>query len=385
VTGIDCFTDYYPRELKEKNLQTARASARFRLVEGRLQDTELATLLDGAEHVYHLAAQAGVRASWGREFAHYTEHNVLATQRLLEAALGAGRPRIVYASSSSVYGDAPTLPLREDGPCVPVSPYGVTKLAAEHLCGLYHRNHGLPTVSLRFFTVYGPRQRPDMAFNRFLTAARDRAPITVYGDGLQTRDFTYVEDIVSAVRQAALSGRPGCVYNVGGGERVALNEVLRLVETVTGQHLQIQRQEPQKGDMRDTFADTTAARTDLGFRSTSHSSRASSASGSGSGGVLERTRPRRRPGARRPAGVRRQAARPRVARERLGRGRLGGRPEGDRQEGLGVGAAVLQAPDRRLPLRASTSRTPASPSPTRITRRAARPTTCWPSRPTGSS
>jgi len=268
VTGIDCFTDYYARELKEKNLEGPRANARFRLVEARLQDADLARLLDGAGHVYHLAAQAGVRASWGREFTHYTDHNVLATQRLLEAALGAGRPRIVYASSSSVYGDAPTLPLREDGPCVPVSPYGVTKLAAEHLCGLYHRNHGLATVSLRFFTVYGPRQRPDMAFNRFLTAARDGSPITVYGDGLQTRDFTYVDDIVSAVRQAALSGRPGCVYNVGGGERVALNEVLRLVETVTGQHLQIQRQEPQKGDMRDTFADTEAARRDLGFRST---------------------------------------------------------------------------------------------------------------------
>jgi nucleoside-diphosphate-sugar epimerase len=267
LLGVDCFTDYYPRELKERNLLALRAHERFRLVEERLQDAELVRLLEGASHVYHLAAQAGVRASWGSEFTHYTEHNVLATQRLLEAALAAGRPRIVYASSSSVYGDAPSLPLREDGPCQPVSPYGVTKLAAEHLCTLYHRNHGLATVSLRFFTVYGPRQRPDMAFNRFLRAARDRTPISVFGDGKQTRDFTYVDDIVTAVRQAALSGRPGCVYNVGGGERVALNEVLSLVETVTGQRLEIQRQEPQKGDMRDTFADTSAARRDLGFRS----------------------------------------------------------------------------------------------------------------------
>ena len=268
VTGLDCFTDYYAREIKERNLQPLRRSPRFRLVEERLQDTNLALLLDGAEHVYHLAAQAGVRASWGREFSHYTEHNVLATQRLLEAALAAGRPRIVYASSSSVYGDAASLPLREDGPCQPLSPYGVTKLAAEHLCVLYHRNFGLPTASLRFFTVYGPRQRPDMAFNRFLKAARDGRPITVFGDGTQTRDFTYVDDIVSAVRQAALSGRPGSVYNVGGGERVALNQVLQLVETVTGQRLEIQRQEPQKGDMKDTFADTSAAQRDLGFRST---------------------------------------------------------------------------------------------------------------------
>jgi nucleoside-diphosphate-sugar epimerase len=266
VVGIDCFTDYYPRSAKEENLSALRESARFRLVEARLQDADLAPLLEGASHVYHLAAQAGVRASWGREFAHYTEHNVLATQRLLEAALAAGRPTVVYASSSSVYGDAPALPLREDGPCQPVSPYGVTKLAAEHLAVLYHRNHGLPTVSLRFFTVYGPRQRPDMAFHRFLKAARDGEAVTVFGDGLQTRDFTYVADIVSAVRAAGLSGLPGSVYNVGGGERVALNEVLRLVESVTARPLRVDRQEAQKGDMRDTFADTTAARRELAFR-----------------------------------------------------------------------------------------------------------------------
>jgi UDP-glucose 4-epimerase len=268
VVGVDCFTDYYPRPFKERNLAVLRDEGRFRLVEARLQDAELAPLLDGVQHVYHLAAQAGVRASWGREFALYTDHNVLATQRLLEAAVAAGRPRLVYASSSSVYGDAPALPLREDGPCRPVSPYGVTKLAAEHLAVLYNVNHALPTVSLRFFTVYGPRQRPDMAFHRFLRGARDGETLTVYGDGRQTRDFTYVGDIVAAVRAAALSGRPGGVYNVGGGERIALNDVLRLVETVTGKTLRVVRQEAQKGDMRDTFADTRAARADLGFRST---------------------------------------------------------------------------------------------------------------------
>jgi nucleoside-diphosphate-sugar epimerase len=268
VTGVDCFTDYYPRAIKESNLARLRDCSRFRLVEGRLQDADLAGLLDGADHVYHLAAQAGVRASWGREFELYTDHNVLATQRLLEAAVAAGRPTVVYASSSSVYGDAPELPFREDGPCQPVSPYGVTKLAGEHLAVLYHRNHGLPTVSLRFFTVYGPRQRPDMAFHRFLRAARDAAELPVFGDGTQTRDFTYVADIVAAVRSAPLSGRPGSVYNVGGGERIALNEVLRLIETVTARPLTIQRLEKQKGDMRDTFADTAAARRDLGFRST---------------------------------------------------------------------------------------------------------------------
>jgi UDP-glucose 4-epimerase len=267
VVGIDCFLDHYPRPLKERNLVSARDHRLFRFVEGRLQDHDLPPLLRGAEQIFHLAAQAGVRASWGRDFSLYTDHNVLATQRLLEAAVGVGRPRLVYASSSSVYGDSPTLPLREDAPCQPVSPYGVTKLAAEHLGRLYHQSHGLPVVSLRYFTVYGPRQRPDMAFHRFLSAAQRGDAIHVYGDGEQTRDFTYVEDIVAATRAAAVSGRPGAVYNVGGGERVSLNQVLGTIEGITGCRLRILREEPQKGDMRDTFADTAAARRDLGFRS----------------------------------------------------------------------------------------------------------------------
>jgi len=243
VLGVDAFTDYYPRAAKEKNLAACRDHRSFRLVEGRLQDLDLRGVLEGAGQVFHLAAQAGVRASWGREFAQYTDHNVLATQRLLEAALPAGRPRIVYASSSSVYGDAPGLPL-------------------------YQKSFGLSVVSLRYFTVYGPRQRPDMAFHRFLKAARDAEPVHVFGDGGQTRDFTYVADIVAATRAAADSGRPGGVYNVGGGERIALREVLRRIEDVTGRRLTLVREEVQKGDMRDTFADTAAARADLGFRST---------------------------------------------------------------------------------------------------------------------
>jgi nucleoside-diphosphate-sugar epimerase len=209
-----------------------------------------------------------VRASWGKDFAVYTDHNVLGTQRLLEAAVAAGTPRLVYASSSSVYGDARELPLREEMACRPVSPYGVTKLAAEHLVHLYHRNHGLPVVSLRYFTVYGPRQRPDMAFHRFLRAALDGTSVHVFGDGEQTRDFTFIADILAATRAAADSGRPGCVYNVGGGERISLNAVLGLIGKLTGRPLEILREATQKGDMRDTFADTTAAQRDLGFRST---------------------------------------------------------------------------------------------------------------------
>jgi UDP-glucose 4-epimerase len=268
VVGIDAFIDYYPRAQKERNLEGPRSRPGFSFVEGLLQDLDLRPFLSGAGQVYHLAAQAGVRASWGREFAGYTEHNVLATQRLLEAALEAGVPRVVYASSSSVYGDAATLPLREDAACRPLSPYGVTKLAAEHLGLLYEKNHGLPVVSLRYFTVYGPRQRPDMAFHKFLKACRDGGTIRVYGDGKQTRDFTFIADIVSATRAAGDSGRPGCVYNVGGGERIALLDVLEMIQEVAGRRVEIVREEAQKGDMRDTFADTSAARRDLGFKST---------------------------------------------------------------------------------------------------------------------
>jgi nucleoside-diphosphate-sugar epimerase len=268
VVGVDAFVDYYPRAAKESNLARAREHRSFRLIEGALQEMDLAPVLEGAGQVYHLAAQAGVRSSWGRDFAIYTDNNVLGTQRLLEAAVAARVPRLVYASSSSVYGDSAELPLRESAPCRPVSPYGVTKLAAEHLAVLYEKSFGLPTVSLRYFTVYGPRQRPDMAFHRFLKAARDGGAIHVFGDGLQTRDFTFVADIVAATRAAADSGRPGGVYNVGGGERVALNDVLGRIEDVTGRRLTIVREPAQKGDMRDTFADTTAAARDLGFRST---------------------------------------------------------------------------------------------------------------------
>jgi nucleoside-diphosphate-sugar epimerase len=268
VVGIDAFLDFYPRAVKEVNLARARESRSFQLIEGAVQDIDLAPVLEGAGQVYHLAAQAGVRSSWGRDFAAYAEHNVLATQRLLEGALRAGTPRVVCASSSSVYGDAAALPLREDSACWPVSPYGVTKLAAEHLGRLYHLNHDLPVMSLRYFTVYGPRQRPDMAFNRFLRAALQGNSISVFGDGGQTRDFTFVADAVAATMAAGDRGVPGRAYNIGGGSRVSLNEVLDIVGRVTGKVLQINRGPAQKGDMRDTYADTSLAKADLGFRPT---------------------------------------------------------------------------------------------------------------------
>jgi UDP-glucose 4-epimerase len=265
VVGIDCFTDYYGRDIKERNLAWLRQQPGFRFVESPLQTVDLDDLLSGVTHVFHLAAQAGVRKSWGSDFLTYTTHNVDATQRLLEAVKERALTRFVYASSSSVYGDAVAIPMREDTMVQPLSPYGVTKLAAEHLCLLYTANYGVPTVSLRFFTVYGPRQRPDMGFHRFMRAALDQAPITLYGDGEQTRDFTFVDDIVAALMAAGDRGPAGGVYNIGGGSRVSINAVLDQIAQIAGHPLDIRREAAQKGDMRDTFADTSRARADLGF------------------------------------------------------------------------------------------------------------------------
>ena len=266
VVGIDGFVPFYPREVKEKNIANARGFKGFTLHEGLLEQTlELRRLLDGATAIYHLAAQAGVRSSWGGDFAGYVSHNVLGTQHLLEAAVSASVPRLVYASSSSVYGDVTELPLREAMALSPVSPYGVTKLAAEHLAHLYGKAHDLSVTSLRFFTVYGPRQRPDMAFHRFLKAIRDGQPITLYGDGEQTRDFTYVADLIDVLQVSLVQGRPGLVYNVGGGQRVSVLKVLETIGELTGREVKIVREATQKGDMRDTLADTTQAARDLGF------------------------------------------------------------------------------------------------------------------------
>jgi nucleoside-diphosphate-sugar epimerase len=265
VTGIDCFTDYYPRFIKEMNLGVNAAKPGFHFIIGSLQSTDLAALLEGKTHVFHLAAQAGVRKSWGSDFRIYTDNNVDATQRLLEACVGLPLHRFVYASSSSVYGDNVSIPMREDALPQPVSPYGVTKLAAEQLCYLYHANCHVPTTSVRYFTVYGPRQRPDMAFYRFIRAALRGDPITLYGDGEQTRDFTFVSDAVAATVAAGDRGGLGRAYNVGGGSRVSINRLFEIIGRIHGKPLQIRREPEQKGDMRDTFADTTRARADLGF------------------------------------------------------------------------------------------------------------------------
>jgi len=265
VTGIDCFTDYYPRDCKEHNLAKLRTHDRFTLLETALAGADWPRVLEDVTWIFHLAAQAGVRKSWGRDFHVYTVNNVEGTQILLEACKDRRIERLVYASSSSVYGDDVPLPMREDARPQPVSPYGVTKLSAEQLCHLYCVNYRVPAVSMRYFTVYGPRQRPDMGFHRFFLAAMRNEPVTVFGDGRQTRDFTFVSDAVGATVAASTRGTAGAVYNIGGGSRVELLDVFELIGRITGRPLRLNMTEPQAGDMRDTYADTARARTDLGF------------------------------------------------------------------------------------------------------------------------
>ena len=264
VRGIDCFTDYYPRERKLANLERALEHEGFTLHEDDIATTSLASLLDGVSVVYHLAAQPGVRSSWGTEFETYARNNVLATQRLLEACREAPLTKLLFASSSSIYGDAASRPTGESTTPSPVSPYGVTKLAAEHLCGVYRANFGLPTAALRLFTVYGPRQRPDMAFARLTDFAVNGGVFELYGDGEQTRDFTYVGDVVRAMGDAARSDWLG-VANVGGGLRVSMNEVIERLSQVCGE-VEVERLPRSAGDVRDTESDTTVAEAGFGYR-----------------------------------------------------------------------------------------------------------------------
>jgi UDP-glucuronate 4-epimerase len=265
VVGTDGFTTYYDPSLKRRNVEALAGSDRFRLVEGNLRDLDLSELLDGVEVVYHLAAQPGVRRSWGREFEIYLNENLLATQLLLEAVRSTEVRRFVFASSSSVYGDAERLPTRESDTPRPVSPYGVTKLAGEHLCHLYFSRFGVPTVPLRYFTVFGPRQRPDMAFTRFIQAATDDTEIEVFGDGLQSRDFTYVDDAVSATIAAGEKGRPGEAYNVAGGAQATVLEVIELLGELLGRAVPVRHLPPVPGDARHTGGDIEKARSDLSY------------------------------------------------------------------------------------------------------------------------
>ena len=266
VVGLDCFSDNYPAAQKLANLAWARDHDGFELHAVDLATADLSRVLDGCDVVFHLAAEPGVRSSWGSRFDRFVHNNVEATQRLLEAIRATSGTRLVYASSSSIYGESERLPTREDAPPRPLSPYGVTKLAGEQLCRVYHLNHGLETVALRFFTVFGPRQRPDMAFRRFCEAAARGGSIELFGDGRQSRDFTYVADVVAAIRAAgSAEGAGGRAYNVGGGSPVSLNAALEQLASIAGRPLDVSRAERESGDVLHTAADVTRAREELGF------------------------------------------------------------------------------------------------------------------------
>lgn len=266
VVGIDNFMDYYPRSIKEASIADLRKHPNCQFVEASLLEVDLTELLDGIDVVFHQSAQAGVRASWGENFKIYSDNNILATQLLLEACRKRHVNKFVYASSSSVYGDTKDLPMTESSLPCPVSPYGVSKLAGEHLCFLYYKNFGIPAVTLRYFTVYGARQRPDMAFHRFLKWALEDKPLKVYGDGEQSRDFTHVQDIVEANWLALKEALPGEVFNIGGGSRITLNGVIEIIRELVDRELEIHYQAEQKGDVRHTMADMTKAKEKLGYR-----------------------------------------------------------------------------------------------------------------------
>ncbi len=265
VRGVDCFTDYYAYKIKEANLAGFRSHPDFDFRDADLNEIDLVRLIDGMDGIYHLAAQPGVRASWGRSFDIYLNQNIRATQRLLEAIHNINGPRMAMASSSSIYGDTDQFPTPESARTAPLSPYGVTKQACEGLANLYCHNYGIDVISLRFFTVYGPRQRPDMAFHRFIKAMLTGNPITVYGDGSQTRDFTYIDDIIQGTIGSMEGGTAGKAYNLGGGHQTPLIDAIKLIESLTGANADIQFQEKQKGDVKDTSSDTTQAREDFGY------------------------------------------------------------------------------------------------------------------------
>lgn len=265
VVGVDCFRDYYPRARKEENLAAARQHVPFTFRELDLAVDDPAAALEGADLVFHLAGQPGVRPSWGREFDGYVRDNVIATQRLLECLKARPVKRLVYASSSSVYGNAEAFPTKETALPQPLSPYGLTKLAGEQMALLYMRNFGLPVVALRYFTVYGPRQRPDMAFSRFMHALSTHQAIEVLGDGEQTREFTYVSDAVDGTVKAAVADVAGMVINLGGGSRVSINRTLDLLADISGTAVMRRLVPAAPGDPRHTSASINLARRQLSW------------------------------------------------------------------------------------------------------------------------
>jgi UDP-glucose 4-epimerase len=263
VIGIDAFTNYYSRTIKERNIEDALKHKNFILIEKNILTMSNFPKVD---FIFHEAAQPGVRASWGRSFEVYVQNNILVTQKLLEFYKDKEIKKFVFASSSSVYGNPVKMPIKEETTTKPISPYGVTKLACENLCYLYSENYNIPIVLLRYFTVYGPRQRPDMAIYKFIKGALQNEEITIFGDGNQTRDFTYISDVIEATLLAAKSNIINETFNIGGGTRISLNHLLKLIEDITGKEIKVKYLNFQKGDVYHTFADISKAREILGYK-----------------------------------------------------------------------------------------------------------------------
>ena len=262
VVGIDCFAPYYSKETKERNIAGILKHRRFEFVEADILAMKDFPRVD---YVFHEAAQPGVRGSWGDKFEIYVRNNILATQKLLEFYKGEKLKKFIYASSSSVYGDA-ELPLKENAAPKPISPYGVTKLAGENLCYLYHESYGMPVISLRYFTVYGPRQRPDMAIHKMVSAILNNEEFVIFSDGNQTRDFTYIDDVTEANLLAARGEIQGKVFNIGGGSRISVNDLIKLINNLLNKEAKITYVEEQKGDVRHTWADIELAQKELGWQ-----------------------------------------------------------------------------------------------------------------------
>lgn len=265
VTAIDGLVDSYPREIREKNISQLLQSDSFHLVRENLLHIDLRPYLESVDYVFHMAAQTGVRTSWGKDFETYVKNNILATQRVLEAVKDAPIKKFVYASSSSVYGKVQQFPTTEETKPEPISPYGVTKLSGEHLCHVYHKIWGVPMVILRYFTVYGPRQRPDMAFFHFITALRKNQDLIVFGDGQQSRDFTHVDDVIRATCSVLERDVAGETFNIGGGSRITVTETIHILEEIMGARARIKYIEKQKGDMVHTAADIKKAQAILDY------------------------------------------------------------------------------------------------------------------------
>ena len=267
VIGIDSFTNYYSLHIKEKNIENCLKNTNFSLIRQDIDSLDLSAIFENAEYIFHLSAQPGVRASWGKEFTVYVKNNISVTQKILESLKNnTTLKKFIFASSSSVYGNQSTIMNEDTSLTKPVSPYGVTKLAAENLVNLYYKNYEIPTISLRYFTVYGPRQRPDMAFNRFFCSIIKDKKLTIFGNGEQRRDFTYVDDIIDATINAATSDSVGEILNVGGGSIFSLTQIIEFMKEITEKELEINFEKEQKGDVKYTNADISKAKKLINYK-----------------------------------------------------------------------------------------------------------------------